>query len=135
MESQGEVMTAESAMIGALRLAEPEWMVRIVADAPAPARNVLGRVAPADVTPAFLEAVRSAAGITGNRSAALTGRERDVLERLARGLSNKAIAHQLGVSVATVKTHLIHIFRKLGAGSRTQAITNASARGLIRPLH
>jgi DNA-binding NarL/FixJ family response regulator len=51
----------------------------------------------------------------------LSTREAQVLHSLAHGLSNKEIAAALGLSVGTVKTHLRHIFRKLGVSDRTSA--------------
>jgi two-component system, NarL family, nitrate/nitrite response regulator NarL len=62
---------------------------------------------------------------------ALTARERDVLELLALGLANKAIADRLGVSVHTVKFHVNSILAKLGADSRTAAVASALRRGLV----
>jgi DNA-binding NarL/FixJ family response regulator len=53
---------------------------------------------------------------------ALSQREREVLQALARGCRNKEISVQLGVSVGTVKTHLRHIFRKLHVADRTAAV-------------
>ncbi len=61
-----------------------------------------------------------------------TARELDVLVLAADGLSNRQIARQLFVSEATVKTHLVHLFTKLGVESRTAAVAAARARGLIR---
>lgn len=63
---------------------------------------------------------------------ALTSREVEVLEYLARGKSNKEIAAFLGISETTVKTHLGSIFRKLDVLSRTEAIATASRLGLIK---
>jgi len=63
---------------------------------------------------------------------ALTARELEVLELLAEGIANKEIANQLLVSEATVKTHLVHIFTKLGVDTRTAAVAVAVDRGLIR---
>lgn len=63
---------------------------------------------------------------------ALSGRELEILGLLARGLSNRAIARELFISEATVKTHLVHVFDKLGVDNRTAAITTALRRGLIR---
>ena len=63
---------------------------------------------------------------------ALTARERAVLELLADGKSNREIGAQLRVEESTVKTHLKSIFTKLHAESRTEAVTVASRRGLIR---
>ena len=64
----------------------------------------------------------------------LSARERDVLERVAAGLSNREIARALFVSEATVKTHLVHAFTKLGADSRTAAVAKARQAGLLDPL-
>jgi DNA-binding NarL/FixJ family response regulator len=61
----------------------------------------------------------------------LTAREADVLDSLAQGLSNRAIATRLGISEHTVKFHLVSIFGKLGATTRTGAVRRALRRGLI----
>jgi DNA-binding NarL/FixJ family response regulator len=61
----------------------------------------------------------------------LTDRELEVLELVAEGLSNKMIAHRLGISEHTVKTHVASIFAKLGASSRTEAVSRAIRRGLV----
>ncbi|MGM7669446.1 response regulator [Microbacterium sp. A93] len=63
---------------------------------------------------------------------ALSPREIDILEELALGRTNQQIAAGLFISQATVKTHLNHIFGKLGVGNRTEAVTVARARHLIR---
>ncbi|MPZ88863.1 MAG: response regulator [Nitriliruptorales bacterium] len=62
----------------------------------------------------------------------LSGREIDVLTAVARGLSNKDIAAHLHISQATVKTHLLHIFAKLGVDDRTAAVTRALDQSIIR---
>ena len=80
---------------------------------PAVAKRVLGRMrAPAEE--------------------ALSSREIEVLGAVARGLSNRAIARSLHISEATVKTHLLHVFAKLGVNDRTAAVTVALERGIIR---
>jgi len=61
----------------------------------------------------------------------LTEREAEVLELLALGLANKAIARRLGISEHTVKFHVGSIFAKLGAVSRTEAVTVAARKGLL----
>ena len=61
----------------------------------------------------------------------LTPREIEVLELVAEGLSNKAVAAQLGISDQTVKFHLTSISGKLGAINRTDAVRRAVRRGLI----
>ena len=65
-------------------------------------------------------------------SEVLTAREIELLELIARGVSNKAAARQLFISEATVKTHLVHVFQKLGVGSRTEAVAEARRRRIIR---
>jgi DNA-binding NarL/FixJ family response regulator len=62
----------------------------------------------------------------------LTPRELAALRSLADGRSNKEIAAALDISERTVKTHLAHLFEKLGVTSRTEAIKVASRRGLVR---
>jgi DNA-binding NarL/FixJ family response regulator len=62
---------------------------------------------------------------------ALTSRERDVLALVARGLSNADIGRELFIGEATVKTHLIRAFAKLGVSDRTAAVTAAYRLGLI----
>ncbi len=61
----------------------------------------------------------------------LTPRETEVLGMMAEGLGNKIIAARLGISEHTVKFHVAAIFTKLGAGSRTEAVTIGLRRGLI----
>lgn len=61
----------------------------------------------------------------------LSDRELDVLRLVACGHSNKEIATELHVSQATVKTHLVHIYRKLEVNDRTAAVTTALNRGLL----
>jgi DNA-binding NarL/FixJ family response regulator len=61
----------------------------------------------------------------------LSGRETEILARVAQGNSNKIIASQLGISEATVKYHLQSVLSKLGANDRTHAVTIAMKRGFI----
>ncbi len=63
---------------------------------------------------------------------ALTARELEVLALVAEGRTNDEIAHELFLSRATVKTHLVHVYDKLGAPSRTAAVAEARRRGLLR---
>jgi DNA-binding NarL/FixJ family response regulator len=62
---------------------------------------------------------------------ALSAREIEVLTLVAHGASNREIAHALHISEATVKSHLIHIFSKLGVADRTAAVMAALERGLL----
>jgi DNA-binding NarL/FixJ family response regulator len=61
----------------------------------------------------------------------LTPREREVLDLLAEGLSNKLIARRLQISEHTVKFHVSSIYAKLSASSRTEAVSQGARRGLI----
>ncbi|MFH9178482.1 response regulator [Streptomyces albogriseolus] len=61
----------------------------------------------------------------------LSAREREVLALVARGTSNREIARELFISEATVKTHLTHIFAKLGAKDRAAAVATAYDRGIL----
>jgi two-component system nitrate/nitrite response regulator NarL len=108
------------------------------ADAPSLAAAVRGVVAgltildPSVVAAAGIHAHgalgRGAEALPGE---VLTGRERQVLELVAAGLPNKAIARELGISEHTAKFHVGSLLAKLGAGSRTEAVTLATRRGLL----
>jgi DNA-binding NarL/FixJ family response regulator len=63
----------------------------------------------------------------------LSPREQEVIQLVVDGLSNKLIADRLALTEATVKTHLTHIFEKLGVEDRTQAAIAAVTRGIVRP--
>ncbi|WP_131737481.1 response regulator [Actinomadura roseirufa] len=73
-------------------------------------------------------AQRPPAGLDG-----LTGREREVLTLIARGLSNAELAEHLRLSPATVKTHIGHLLAKLHARDRAQLVITAYETGLVRP--
>ena len=62
----------------------------------------------------------------------LTPREIDVLSAIRRGSTNGEIAGSLGIATSTVKRHVEHILEKLDASDRTQAVTTALRRGIIR---
>jgi DNA-binding NarL/FixJ family response regulator len=77
---------------------------------------------PATRTPGF-SAVQEAEART-----LLTPREAQILDAIADGLTNKAIARRLGISLHTVKFHVESVFRKLGASTRTEAVARATER-------
>ncbi len=62
----------------------------------------------------------------------LSAREIEVLRLVADGASNGAVARRLHISEATVKSHLVHVFSKLGVASRTAAVSEARALGVLR---
>ena len=77
---------------------------------------------PAARTPGF-SAIQEA-----EARALLTPREAQILDAIADGLTNKAIARRLGISLHTVKFHVESVFRKLGASTRTEAVARATER-------
>ena len=62
----------------------------------------------------------------------LSGRETEILQLMAHGSANKAIAAVLSISESTVKTHVSNIFQKLEVGQRTEAVTKAMSLGIIK---
>ncbi|HEV3478513.1 MAG TPA: response regulator transcription factor [Gaiellaceae bacterium] len=78
-------------------------------------------------------ATQPAAAVSGARLEALTPREREVLELVGRGLSNREIAEAFFIEESTVKTHVKRILMKLGLRDRVQAVILAYETGVIRP--
>ena len=99
-------------------------------------RDELVRAVRAAATGASVLAPAVASRLMGRLRApgheALSAREIEILEQVARGRTNKEIAGALFISEATVKTHLLHIFAKLDVQDRTQAVTVALDRGILR---
>jgi DNA-binding NarL/FixJ family response regulator len=89
-------------------------------------------VLPAEAVDALLPLTRAASRspAAGDREQ-LTTREIEILNLLAEGLGNKAIAPRLGISEHTVKFHLASIFAKLGVSTRTEAVAVGARLGLI----
>jgi two-component system, NarL family, response regulator len=79
----------------------------------------------------YLPPALAAAVEAQRRSPLLSKREVEVLELVARGLSNKQISYALDINETTAKNHVQHILHKLGAQDRTQAATAAIQRGII----
>jgi DNA-binding NarL/FixJ family response regulator len=90
---------------------------------PSVTRRVIDRMA----------ALPSGEAVLDRRVEQLTTREREVLEQLARGLSNAEIAEILVIEESTVKTHVKRILMKLGLRDRVQAVIFAYESGLVRP--
>ncbi|WP_420099355.1 response regulator [Corynebacterium sp.] len=81
--------------------------------------------------PAVAATLAEHVGRAGHAGDGLSRRETEILARLATGAGNRELAEHFVISPATVKTHLIHIYQKLGVGNRTAAVAEARARGLI----
>ena len=143
----GEDAEAVTALAGTLMLACPQGYVRVFADEDAPMAALLGRLvaaqrtgqAAAGVPLGYLARLQRAfaagqpapepgpSGIVDP----LTSRELQVLQMLAMGRSNQAIAGELVVTLDTVKKHVGHILGKLGAANRTEAVARARELSLI----
>lgn len=78
------------------------------------------------------EVARRALGGSRGLAVPLSPREIEILELLATGRTNQQLAAELFISQATVKTHLNHIFGKLGVATRTEAVAAAREHGVIR---
>ena len=143
---------AVNALADVLTLACPQGYVRVFADEGPPMAALLAQLIRAQradgpgVPLGCLARLQRAFGVRpatpGHRSGTapvavpslveqLTSRELEVLEMLAAGRSNQAIASQLVVTLDTVKKHVSHILGKLGAANRTEAVARARELGLI----
>lgn len=103
----------------------------------APAQEVVGTVRHAAVSPrSFVSSglVGAMMRRSGAGSARLSDREHDVLVLLADGLGTAAIAERLFVSESTAKSHIAHIYQKLGAANRAQALVTAMRIGLLSSI-
>ena len=80
---------------------------------------------------ALKESTQARASESRGGATALTPRELGILEMMAEGMSNRTIAARLGISSQTVKFHVASILAKLGAASRTEAVTFGVRHGLI----
>lgn len=82
---------------------------------------------------ATAQLLKEFAALAGNKSKeyGLSNREMEVLQLLSQGMTNKEIAKDLWISEQTVKTHLAHIFDKLGTSDRTETVARALRNGLV----
>jgi len=152
MAATGDETGAVTAQAEALLLAYPQGYVRVFADEGPPMAALLGRLIAAQRTGQVAAGVPlgylarlqrafstgPAASGPGSGTASvpgivdpLTSRELEVLQMLASGRSNQAIAGQLVVTLDTVKKHVGHVLGKLGAANRTEAVARARELGLI----
>ncbi|MER1997505.1 MAG: response regulator transcription factor [Arthrobacter sp.] len=101
-------------------------------DAPPNSIRDAARSAAAGQTALAPEVAARLMGRMRNPVPSLSAREIELVELLATGMSNRAISRRLFISEATVKTHLVHIYEKLGVDNRTAAIAVARGRRIIR---
>ena len=153
-ESQrAERERAYHALAQALAYGEPEGFIRTIVDEGEPIATLLRglrgpavwerHAAPLGVTRAYLDKLldtltnAAVAQVTSHSDAnaaliePLSERELEVLRLLAQGLANRAIADELFVAVGTIKAHTYNVYQKLGVSSRTQAVIQAQALGLL----
>jgi LuxR family maltose regulon positive regulatory protein len=139
LEAAGSALQATEMLERALRLGEPGGYMRTFLDEGVPIQRLLSQLVMRNRASAY--AHRLLAALRDNAQAGLhTGialadplseRELTVLRLLANGLSSLAVANELVVAVSTVRTHIKHIYVKLDAHTRSEAIERARLLGLI----
>ena len=128
-------------MTRALKIAEPEGYIRTFLDEGPAVASLLYQLVANATDSTYAGEILRAFGTPEIESQfevpksdliePLSGREKEVLQYLAEGLSNREIAQKMTVSLSTVKTHTRNIYGKLGVNSRTQAIAQAKIWGII----
>jgi LuxR family maltose regulon positive regulatory protein len=144
-QAMGETDRAMHVLEQALHLAEPEGFIRIFVDEGPPMARLLYASLSRGIAPDYISRLLAAFPIveqeqtTSLRAQApspeliepLSEREIEILQRIARGLTNPEIAARLYLSLNTVKVHTRNIYGKLGVNSRTQAVARARALGIL----
>jgi LuxR family maltose regulon positive regulatory protein len=140
-QAKGDIEQAVSALERALSLAEPGGHVRIFVDEGAPIARLLYKAAARGLAPVYTGRLLAAFPVSETTPPSLdlpaelieplTERELEVLQLIAEGLSNKEIAHQLVLSLPTVKWHASNIYGKLAVNNRMQAVAKARSLGIL----
>ena len=126
------VLTTYDSEADVLRAVEAGASGYLLKDAPAPElRRAVRSTAAGETVLAPAVAAHLVRQSRAPTVEALTARELEVLQLVARGATNRDVGRALHVSEATVKSHLLHAFTKLGVNDRTAAVTTALERGLI----
>ena len=105
----------------------------------APSEDILRAIQAVHADQAILDPSVSGLLLAGTRSTVspfpdLTDRELDVLERMAAGIANDAIAERLGINVKTVQNHVSNVLLKLGVSTRAAAVARARDAGIGQPV-
>ena len=139
---QGDTQNALSCIHQALRLAEPEGYIRIFADEGQSMRQLLSASLSDGANPEYITRIMNATdpaqvdtqpdnNLNQLLIEPLSERELDVLDLMANGHTNQAIADELFIALSTVKKHINNIYGKLNVPNRTQAINRARALGIV----
>jgi LuxR family maltose regulon positive regulatory protein len=144
LQAQGDQDQAVSLLLDVLTLAEPGGFIRTFVDEGAPMAHLLAAVAAQGRMPDYLGKLLAACDAEKQENEAtsylppaqplpepLSLRELEVLHLIAQGLSNREISEQLVLALETVKGHNKHIFGKLQAHRRTEAVARARQLGLM----
>ncbi|WP_307427568.1 LuxR C-terminal-related transcriptional regulator [Pseudarthrobacter defluvii] len=138
-QMRGDIPAALAFLQRAAALSEPEGYVRIFADEGAPMASLLRAAVKQRTAPGYLRRLLTAMNNNTEETAPvnqgliepLSERELDVLRLLGTDLDGPGIAHELTVSLNTVRTHTSHIYAKLGVNSRRAAVRRAEELGLL----
>jgi LuxR family maltose regulon positive regulatory protein len=139
-QAQANLPQTMQALVRALELAGPQGYVRIFVDEGEPMLALLHHAASRGVAPDYLDKLLAAFGTTAQQISSplpavlldpLSEREREILRLIAAGLSTDEIANELVITVGTVRNHIKHIYSKLDAHSRLQAVERARTLNLL----
>ncbi|MGJ3240733.1 MAG: LuxR C-terminal-related transcriptional regulator [Anaerolineae bacterium] len=141
-QSSGHMQDALRYIQETLKLAEPEGYVRLFIDEGLPMRDLLSAsLTDGAAAPYILSLLQQMSAMDDSDTTPLSAnellieplsnREMDVLELVAKGLTNQAIADELFIAVSTVKKHINNILGKLGVDNRTQAVKRASELNIL----
>jgi LuxR family maltose regulon positive regulatory protein len=146
-EALGDTPSALKPLERALTLAEPEGFIRTFVDEGPPMASLLYEALKRDVAPAYVQRLLAAFPVATSEEnmpvksqvdqseliEPLSEREIEVLQLLAKGLTNQAVADRLVLSIHTVKAHTRSIYSKLAVNNRTQAVDRARTLGVLPP--
>ena len=132
LEATGKTDEADAAWTAALAAGRSGSLTRTYTSGSTLRLRLLARAAAREETRHDAERILEAAGVGESvRAEDLTSRQVQVLEKVAEGLSNRHTADALGLAETTVRTHLRHIYTRLGVGSRTAAVREARRLGIL----